>query len=114
MDRLFDDLLRGAAAISEELLGDSTEKNKRKIYHAHEKRLIPTFEFMGGICARRSTLRQHVAERERARAAASAENVRPENPDIEAREGRDALAKRARRMRTRTKHRAATDAAVTD
>jgi hypothetical protein len=66
MGSVADDLLRGAGEIAEEVFGNRSEKNKRRIYHMHERRHLPTFSYAGGIAARRSTIRQHVADAERA------------------------------------------------
>jgi hypothetical protein len=56
---LADDLLHGAGAIAE-FLG----VNKRRVYHLHETRVIPSFNLGNVVCARRSALRQHIARLE--------------------------------------------------
>lgn len=56
-----DDLLCGAEQIAIFLYGDRFKR--RKIYYLHEAGLIPTFE-LGGICARKSTLLDWIAQQE--------------------------------------------------
>ena len=62
--KLGDDLMRGAGALAEWLLGADTPKNRRSIYHWHETRQLPTFQIGAQICARKSTLRAHVERQE--------------------------------------------------
>ena len=66
MTDISDDLLLGASAIAREVLGNDTVKNRRKIYHLHQRRLLPTFKLGSEIAARRSAIRQRIADRERA------------------------------------------------
>lgn len=54
MEKLKDDLLRGAKPIADEL-----GWTERQVYHAHAKRLIPTFMVGSVIHARRSSLTKH-------------------------------------------------------
>ena len=61
---LGDDLLFGAAAIAEFLF--KNRKKRRKVYHLHERRLIPTFKVGPELVGRKSTLQRHFAEAERA------------------------------------------------
>lgn len=62
-----DDLLVGAEAIALEAFG--SEKHKRRVYHLAERGELPVFYLGSLIAARKSTLRQHIAEREAAYAA---------------------------------------------
>jgi hypothetical protein len=62
--RLADDLLEGAAAIADFLFGDP--KLRRRVYWLAEKQSLPVFRLGVTLCARPSTLRQWVAEQERA------------------------------------------------
>ena len=71
MTELASDLLRGAAAIAEEVLGSRSEKNRRRIYHMHERRLLPTWKEGNEIISTRSALRQHYSEKQRAAAVAA-------------------------------------------
>jgi hypothetical protein len=64
------DLLRGAAAIAEHLLGDS--RRRREIYNLRNE--LPIFKLNGMLAATRSGLRAALSEQERAareRAAAA-------------------------------------------
>ena len=65
-DDLGADLLIGAAAIARDVLGSDSQKNRRKIYHLHERRSVPTFKLAGELAARRSRIRQRLAELEAA------------------------------------------------
>ena len=56
------DLLRGAAAIAEELLGDADKR--RTIYHLVATTKIPVFRLGSMICARRTVLRKWIADQE--------------------------------------------------
>jgi hypothetical protein len=67
-DDLASDLLFGAGAIAEDLFGQDTKQNRRRVYHLHQQGHLPTFRLggeKGQIVGRRSTIRQHIAERER-------------------------------------------------
>lgn len=57
------DLLRGAAEIAQELLGDATQR--RTIYHLAATTRIPVFRLGSMICARRTVLLRWIAEQER-------------------------------------------------
>jgi hypothetical protein len=57
--KLADDLLHGAGQIAEEVHGSNTKKNRRKIYHAHEKRYLPIWNEGGELISRRSLLEKH-------------------------------------------------------
>ena len=59
------DLLRGAAEISEFFFGDASPGNRRRIYHLIEQGKLPAFRMGGILCARQSTLVGHVEEQER-------------------------------------------------
>ena len=71
MTDLAGDLLRGAGAIAEEVLGSRSQKNKRKIYHMHEHRQLPTWMEGNQIISTRSAIRQHYSDKQRAAAAAA-------------------------------------------
>jgi hypothetical protein len=59
---LADDLLVGAEAIALYVFG--TPKKRRAVYWLSEAGELPTFRLGSMICARRSTLLRHVADRE--------------------------------------------------
>jgi len=61
------DLLHGAPAIAKHL-GLAV----RVVYHLHDQSLIPTFKMGKTVCARRSTLRDWMAQQEAAAATAAA------------------------------------------
>jgi hypothetical protein len=54
-----EDLLIGASAIAVELCGTDTASARRRVYHLHRERAIPTFKFAGQLAATRSGLRQY-------------------------------------------------------
>lgn len=56
------DLLRGAAAIAGELLGDADKR--RTIYHLVATTKIPVFRLGTMICARRTVLRKWISDQE--------------------------------------------------
>ena len=62
--RLADDLLTGGRPIAEEL-----GWSEREVYAAHARGTLPTFNLGRAICARRSTLREHIARLEIGRLA---------------------------------------------
>ena len=64
---LGDDLLIGAEKIAEYVFGDP--KYRRRVYHMANQGQLPTFKFGAILCARRSTLRRHVEQREQAATA---------------------------------------------
>lgn len=70
--RLADDLLVGAGDIAEEVFGEDTEKNRRRIYHLHEIGALPTFLLGKQVALRLSALRKKIDESERERMAAAA------------------------------------------
>ena len=63
-EKLADDLLRGAAAISDHLFGDPGER--RKVYGLpdEEKKALGFFRIGKTLCARRSTIDGRIAARE--------------------------------------------------
>jgi hypothetical protein len=65
-ERLAVDLKLGAGQIAEEVLGENTPENRRKIYHLHETGALPTFKFGNQLALRPSTLKKVIADRERA------------------------------------------------
>ena len=64
---LSEDLLEGAAAIAAFMFGDA--KKRRRVYQLAEdgrgKDKLPVFRLGDTLCARRSTLQQWIAEREK-------------------------------------------------
>jgi hypothetical protein len=61
-ETIADDLLDGAEEIAVFMFGDA--KYKRRVYHLAEKGALPVFRLGSGINARRSVLRQFIADRE--------------------------------------------------
>ena len=61
---LGDDLLSGADEIAEYLFKD--RKKRRRIYHLNEARQLPLFYMGATLCGRKSTLKKHIANAERA------------------------------------------------
>ena len=61
---LSSDILEGAAAIAEYLLG--TPDQRRRIYWLAENQSLPLFRLGQTLCARKSTLSQWIGEQERA------------------------------------------------
>lgn len=79
MPDLASDILRGAAAIAEEVLGSRSQKNRRKIYHLHSRRALPTWVEGNQVVSTRSALRQHYATKQEAAmttAATAADNLK--------------------------------------
>jgi hypothetical protein len=66
---LADDLLDGVGAIAKFMYGADTPKNRRRIYHLHATKQIPTFRMGNRVQARPSRLVRHIEELENARAA---------------------------------------------
>ena len=64
---LADDLLEGADAIAT-FMG----WNRRRVYYAAERKLIPIFRMGDHLTARKSTLLQHVADLEQAQRESAA------------------------------------------
>jgi hypothetical protein len=62
VDDLAKDLLLGAGPIAKDLFGEDTPENRRKIYHWHEERVLPTFRFGGKLASTRSAIRAVIAE----------------------------------------------------
>ena len=60
--RLADDLLRGADAIAEFILGDPAKR--RQIYHLTQKGQIPVFKIGATLCARKSRLLLWIEQQE--------------------------------------------------
>ena len=54
----------GAAEIAEEILGDASPKNVRRVRWLHESSRLPTFKIGRRLCLRPATWRQFLAERE--------------------------------------------------
>ena len=79
---LADDLLRGAAAIAQEMFGDSGRSAQRKVYHLQNQ--IPVFQLdeYGTLYAFRSCLRAHLKARsdEKEQRIAAAAIVKPATP----------------------------------
>jgi hypothetical protein len=59
------DLLFGAAAISDFMLGSRTEEDRKRIYGLIRKRLVPAFRIGATVCARKSSLLNYLEEKER-------------------------------------------------
>ncbi len=64
-DRIGSDLIRGVKPIANEL-----GWTPRQVFHAHEAGHLPTFKIGRAVCARRSTLRDHISRLERETRAA--------------------------------------------
>jgi hypothetical protein len=64
MTDLAGDILRGAAAIAEEVLGSRSQKNRRKIYHLHSRHALPTWIEGNQVVSTRSALRRHYAAKQ--------------------------------------------------
>jgi hypothetical protein len=56
------DVLIGAGPIAEDFFGKDTPENRRRIYHMHEERTLPTWNLGGKLAATRSALRATIAE----------------------------------------------------
>jgi hypothetical protein len=59
------DLLFGAAAISDFVLGSRTEEDRKRIYGLARRRILPTFYMGGTVCARKSSLVAFIEGKER-------------------------------------------------
>ncbi|MCW5735980.1 MAG: hypothetical protein KIS73_17765 [Enhydrobacter sp.] len=59
---LADDILRGAGAIAAFLFGGRS--HRRKVYHLVATSRLPTFKLGALLCARRTVLRDWIAEQE--------------------------------------------------
>jgi hypothetical protein len=66
MSNLADDVLRGAGEIAEHLLGSRSKKNRRKIYHMHARRALPTWVEGNTVVSTRSALERHYAAKQEA------------------------------------------------
>jgi hypothetical protein len=66
---LADDIMFGGSVIAEFLTGRSDQKAMRKLYHlaseVPEADRLPVFRLGGQLCARKTTLLNWIAERER-------------------------------------------------
>ncbi len=60
-DNLADDILEGADKIAE-FMG----WNRRRVFYAADQKLIPTFKIGNHVCAKKSTLRKHFEDLEKA------------------------------------------------
>jgi hypothetical protein len=69
---LAEDLLRGAAEISEFFYGNASPENRKRIYHLADSGKFPAFRMGAILCARQSTLIAYIEEQERAAMAAMA------------------------------------------
>lgn len=63
-DRLAPDILEGAEAIAEFIFGDP--RRKRAIYHYAQTKRLPVFRLGTNVLARKSKLREWIAEQEAA------------------------------------------------
>ena len=59
MSDLANELLWGAGAIATDLFGRDTKKTRRKVYHLHQKRRLPTWKDGPDIITTKTLLRQH-------------------------------------------------------
>lgn len=66
MPDLASDVLRGAAAIAEELFDNRSQKFRRKVYHLHSRRALPTWIEGNRVVSTWSALRQHYATKQEA------------------------------------------------
>lgn len=64
-ERLAEDLLEGAESIAEWMFGDKSRR--RRVYHMAEKTNFPAFKIGETLCARKSTIRQWIADQEQER-----------------------------------------------
>ena len=64
MTDLASDILRGAAAIAEELFDSRSIKHRRKVYHLHSRRMLPTWIEGHQVVSTRSALREHYAAKQ--------------------------------------------------
>jgi hypothetical protein len=62
---LAEDLLRGAAEISEFFYGDASPPNRKQIYHLADTGTFPAFRMGAILCARKSTLMAYIEGQER-------------------------------------------------
>jgi hypothetical protein len=69
--RLADDLRLGCGEIAKEVLGADTKRNRRRIYHLHGIRALPTFLLGKQLALRPSALKEKIAESERERTTAT-------------------------------------------
>jgi hypothetical protein len=67
---LAEDLLRGAAEISQFFYGNAKPENRKRIYHLADSGKFPAFRMGSILCARQSTLIAYIEEQERAAMAA--------------------------------------------
>jgi hypothetical protein len=72
-DALAPDVLEGAEAIAEYLLGDPSRK--RSIYHLAKTKQLPVFRLGANMLARKSKLQAWIAEQEAAAVSASNEKA---------------------------------------
>jgi hypothetical protein len=56
---IFQDVLRGAGEISKIVYGKNTKENRRRIYHKHERKQLPTWKEGAEIITTRTALREH-------------------------------------------------------
>ena len=66
---LADDILKGAGPIASYVLGDDSQKSRRRIYHLSDPKRsdrLPVFRMGQIICARKSTIKKWIAAREAA------------------------------------------------
>lgn len=56
------DVLIGAGPLAKDVFGADTPENRRKIYHLHAERVLPTWMFGGRLAATRTALRSAIAE----------------------------------------------------
>ena len=59
-DSVGDDLILGGSALAQFLFKDGSEKKRRKVYHMHERKLLPLFKVGPELAGRKSTLTRHI------------------------------------------------------
>jgi hypothetical protein len=60
-----EDILEGAGAIAEFLLGSSSPRHRRRVYYWAEKCRLPHFRMGSMLLARKSTLKTFIADQEK-------------------------------------------------
>ena len=64
-DSLGDDLIFGGSALARFLFKSASKKKRRKVYHMHERGLLPLFKVGPELAGRKSTLLNHFERVER-------------------------------------------------
>ena len=66
MSNLANDVLRGAGEIAEHLFGSRSKKNRRRVYHLHSRRVLPTWIEGNSVISTRSALERHYETKQQA------------------------------------------------